>query len=164
MASRIVVADASPLIGLAAAGAFELLRRLFAQITITDSVRDDVLSGGERPGALELAEGIRAGWIVVAEAPSGATVFPDLGAGEASTLYFAMGRPGRCLVIMDDLAGRAHARTRGMELTGLAGILIAARKHGYINRVSTLIEKLDASDFRLSRDLVDTILELAGEA
>lgn len=45
MASRLVVADASPLIGLAAAGAFDLLRRLFGQITITDSVRDEVLAG-----------------------------------------------------------------------------------------------------------------------
>lgn len=55
MASRLVVADASPLIGLAAAGAFDLLRRLFGQVTITDSVRDEVLAGGERPGARELA-------------------------------------------------------------------------------------------------------------
>lgn len=53
MAKRIVVADASPLIGLASAGAFDLLRQLYGQITITDIVRDEVLSGGPLPGALE---------------------------------------------------------------------------------------------------------------
>ena len=162
MARRLVVADASPLIGLAAAGAFDLLRRLFGQVTITNSVRDEVLTGGERPGAQELAEAIRTGWIIVVNAPFDASVFPDLGAGEASTLCFAMGRPGPCLVLMDDLAGRAHAHANGLALTGLAGVLIAARKHEYIDRVSALIEKLEGCDFRLSREVVDTILELAG--
>ena len=164
MARRLVVADASPLIGLAAAGAFDLLRRLYGQVTITDSVRDEVLAGGERPGARELAEAIRAGWIDVANAACDASVFPDLGAGEASTLCFAIGRSDPCLVLMDDLAGRAHARANGLALTGLAGILITARKHEYVESVRTLLEKLEASNFRLSRQVVDTILELAGEA
>ena len=61
MARRPVLADASPLIGLAAAGAFNLLRRLYGQVTITDSVRDEVLAGGDRPDAHELAEAIRVG-------------------------------------------------------------------------------------------------------
>ena len=51
MARRLVVADASPLIGLAAAGAFDLLRRLYGQVTITVSVHDEVLAGGDRPGS-----------------------------------------------------------------------------------------------------------------
>lgn len=164
MARRLVVADASPLIGLAAAGAFDLLRRLYGQVTITESVRDEVLAGGGRPGARELAEAIRAGWIVVVDAPWDAGVFPDLGAGEASTLCFAMGHPGPCLVLMDDLSGRAHARAVGLVLSGLAGVLIAARQHGYVDNVRTLLQKLEACNFRLSREVADTILELAGES
>ena len=164
MARRLVVADASPLIGLAAAGAFDLLRRLYGQVTITESVRDEVLAGGDRPGARELAEAIRAGWIVVVDAPWDAGVFPDLGAGEASTLCFAMGHPGSCLVLMDDLCGRAHARAIGLVISGLAGVLIAARQHDFVDNVRTLLEKLEACNFRLSREVVDTILELAGES
>ena len=164
MAPRLVVADASPLIGLAAAGVFDLLRRLFGQVTITDSVRDEVLAGGERPGARELAEAIRAGWIVVVDVPCDTSVFPTLGAGEASTLVYAMGQPEPCLVLMDDLPGRAHARANGLSLTGLAGVLVAARKHGYVDSVRALLKKLEACDFRLSREVIDTLLELAGEA
>lgn len=48
MAERFVVADASPLIGLAAAGAFDPLRRLFGRVTVTAAVRDEVLAGGGR--------------------------------------------------------------------------------------------------------------------
>ena len=88
MARRLVVADASPLIGLVAAGAFDLLRRLYGQVTITESVRDEVL----------------------------------------------------------------------------AGVLIAARQHEYEDNVRALLEKLEACNFRLSREVVDTILELAGES
>ena len=50
MAERLVAADASPLIGLAAAGAFDLLRRLFGEVTVTNAVRDEVLAGRELPG------------------------------------------------------------------------------------------------------------------
>ncbi len=53
------------------------------------ALRDEVLASGERPGARELDEAIRAGWIIVVNAPFDASVFPDLGAGEASTLCFA---------------------------------------------------------------------------
>ena len=51
MAERLVAADACPLIGLAAAGAFDLLGRLFDRVTVTDAVRDEVLAGGGRPSA-----------------------------------------------------------------------------------------------------------------
>ena len=88
MARRLVVADASPLTGLAAAGAFDLLRRLYGQVTITVSVRDEVL----------------------------------------------------------------------------AGVLIAARRYEYVDNVRALLEKLEVCDFRLSREVGDTILELAGES
>ncbi len=59
MAERLVAADARSLIGLAAAGAFHLLRTLFDQITVTAAVRDEVLAGSQLPDADELAEAIR---------------------------------------------------------------------------------------------------------
>jgi predicted nucleic acid-binding protein len=42
MAEKTVVSDASPLIGLAAAGGFELLLRLFGAVTVTSTVRREV--------------------------------------------------------------------------------------------------------------------------
>ena len=58
MADRFVAADASPLIGLATAGAFHLLKELFGRVTVTPAVRDEVLAGGSLPGAPELAEAV----------------------------------------------------------------------------------------------------------
>ncbi|MDE0448671.1 MAG: hypothetical protein OXH96_18565 [Spirochaetaceae bacterium] len=78
MAERLVAADASPLIGLAAAGEFDLLRRLFGQLTITNTVRDEVLAGADLPGAAELAAAIRDGWIQVEHTPAAKAAFADL--------------------------------------------------------------------------------------
>lgn len=164
MAERLVVADASPLIGLAAAGAFGLLHRLFDRVTVTTAVRDEVLAGGDRPGARELTEAIEDGWIEVAVVRSDREHFTDLGAGEASTLALAINHPGQCLVLMDEPLGRAHARAHGIAVTGLAGVLLAAKRAGLIPSVGPFLERLEGSDFRLSEELIRTVLKQAEEA
>ena len=90
--------------------------------------------------------------------------FTDLGAGEASTLALAINHPGRCLVLMDEPLGRAHARAHGIAVTGLAGVLLAAKRAGLIPSVGPFLERLERSDFRLSEELIRTVLEQAGEA
>lgn len=100
MADRFVAADASPLIGLATAGAFHLLKELFGRVKVTPAVRSEVLAGGSLPGAPELAAAIASGWIEVAEAPADVAAFTDLGAGEASTLALAVESPDDCLVLI----------------------------------------------------------------
>ena len=163
MANRLVVADASPLIGLAVAGEFDLLRKLFGRVMVTDAVRDEVLSGEDLPGSLELSNAIQAGWVVVVDVPFDAAAYPGLGAGEASTLGYATGHRASCLVLMDDLLGRSHAKANGLAHTGLAGVLVAAKKRGLLSEVRPLLGKLEAGNFRLSRQLVAALLEQVGE-
>ena len=164
MAERLVVADASPLNGLAAAGAFHLLHNLFDRVTVTAAVCDEVLAGGGRPGARELAEAIENGWIEVAATPVDSQHFTDLGAGEGSTLALAIEHPSQCLVLMDEPLGRAHARAHGIAVTGLAGVLLTAKREGFISSVRHFLERLEASNFRLSEEVIQTILDQAGEA
>ena len=242
MAKRLVAADASPLIGLAAAGAFQLPRRLFGTVTVTAAVRDEVLAriiherlqpsrgsfppdtssdllcdapgiavvglprpdekspagtrstsvprhrdekdrssrnqmrvfrlgvrelsglaGGDLPGARELAAAIQAGWIKVARTPSGTEIFPELDAGEASTLVLALKHRGERLVLMDEPLGRAQARALDIAVTGLAGVLLAAKRARLIRSVRPFFEQLAQSDFRISSEIVRAVLEEAGE-
>ena len=163
MAERLVAADASPLIGLAAAGAFHLLRKLFGRVTVASEVRDEVMAGDPRPGAREMTDAIANGWMEVAEVRLNKALFADLGAGEASTLALAIESPGRCLVLMDAPIGRAHARALGIAVTGLAGVLLAAKRAGFIASVSPLLDRLEDSNFRLSEELIRIVLEQAGE-
>jgi predicted nucleic acid-binding protein len=125
---RLVAADASPLIGLAAADAFGVLRELFGTLTITRTVKDEVMAGGDLPGARELLAAMRDGWIRVAPTPPETWSFPSLDAGEASTIALALQHRGAALVLMDDELGRAQAAALGLEVIGLAELLLAAKR------------------------------------
>ena len=163
MAERLVAADASPLIGLAAAGAFHLLRTLFDQITVTVTVRDEVLAGSQLPGAVELAEAIRDGWINVVDVSPDLITFANLDAGEASTLTLAIRHAGPCLVLMDEPAGRSYAQRHGIAVTGLAGMLVAAKNARLAHSIRPLLERLLDSGFRLSDEIIKAILVQAEE-
>ncbi len=126
---KFVTADASPLIGLAAAGAFEVLRALFGTIVVTRLVKDEVAAGADRPGARELDAALREGWIRVAPTPLETWAFAELDAGEASTIALARAHADS-LVLMDDLAGRDQAAALGLDVLDVPGVLAAARRAG----------------------------------
>src|SRR5262245_17036892 len=124
---RFVVADASPLIGLATAGALPLLRELFGTVMISRLVKDEVTGDPRRPGARELDAAMREGWVRVAPAPPETWRFAGLDSGEASTLALATEQEG-ALVLMDDAQGRAQAVALGLEVLDLAQVLLAAKR------------------------------------
>ena len=163
MAERLVAVDASPLIGLAKAGAFGLLRGLFGTIAVTRVVRDEVLAREDLPGAPELRSAIDARWVEVRAADADAEAFGDLDAGESSTLVLARAHRGRCLVVMDESLGRSHAEKPGIPVVGVAGILLAAKREGLLDAVGPIPDELDRSGFRLSRNVVEVVLKDAGE-
>jgi predicted nucleic acid-binding protein len=160
---RFVVADASPLIGLAAGGAFELLRRLFGTLTITRLVKDEVLARGDRPGARELAAALREGWIRVTPTPLATWRFEGIDAGEASTIAVA-GERDNALVLMDDVLGSARAKEHGLDVLDVAGILLEAKRAALIDAVRPLAKRLVRGGFTLSAEAHATLLAAAGEA
>jgi predicted nucleic acid-binding protein len=124
---KLVTADASPLIGLAAADAFGVLRELFGTVTITRIVKEEVMAGRGLPGAHELQAAMREGWIRVAPTPPETWRFASLDAGEASTIALALQHHGAALVLMEDELGRAQAVALGLEVMGLEELLRAAK-------------------------------------
>src|SRR5690606_11292482 len=141
-----VIADASPLIGLAAAGEFELLRRLYGTILVSRAVLDEVLAGGARAGAGELDAALREGWIRAAPTPLETWRLPELGTGEASVLALALERPG-ALVLMDDAAGRAQAEALGLAVLELPGVLLEAKRAGLVERIEPILARLERKGF-----------------
>lgn len=164
MAKPTVLADASSLIGLGAIGELSLLRELYSATTITHAVSREVLAKDDLPGARELAQAIRAGWVTTIHAPSGQAEFPTLGEGEASTLSLAISNSAPCLVIMDDLSGRAHAKAKDLAFTGVAGVLVLAKRQAIRAEIRPILEELEANGFRLSRQVIEAVLKEAGEA
>ena len=160
---RLVLSDSSPLIALAAAGGFGLLRELFGVVSITVPVRDEVLAGGERAGATDLRRALRAGWIRVQRIPKYAPAFPNLGAGEASILGTAVASGGDCYLVIDDESARREARARGLEFTGTLGVLIVAKHRRLIPAVKPFLARLVEYGFHLLPELGQSVLDEAGE-
>lgn len=125
-----VFSDASPLIALAAAGAFDLLRRLFGRVSITATVGREVLAGKGRPGEHELRVAIREGCIRVHPDRRPHPGLVDLGAGEATTLAAAAHAGAGCLILIDDPVARQRASALGLRMTGTAGVLLTAKQRG----------------------------------
>ena len=164
MGKGIVAADASPLITLASAGAFDLLRKLFGRILVTTAVRNEVLAGGTRPGVRELNAAVEEGWAVIVEtAPTGAT-FRGRGAGEASVLALVRDQSEPSLLLLDDPLARSHARALGKPATGVVGILLMAKRQRLIPEVGPLLQRLTSSGFRLSDQVLRDALAEAGES
>ncbi|MEJ1964395.1 MAG: DUF3368 domain-containing protein [Gammaproteobacteria bacterium] len=161
---KIVLSDTSPLIGLAVADAFEILRRLFTTISITESVRREVTARKTLPGAAEVRQGIDDGWIQRLRDPRAGLSFPTLGPGETTILNVALRVAPQCLVLMDDAAARAEAHARGIAVTGTAGVLLVARRRKLIPAVRPRLEKLFAAGFRMSPGVIGAILEESGES
>jgi hypothetical protein len=162
--TRVVFSDASPLIALAAGGAFDLLRELFGTVTVTAAVRREVLAGKGRPGERELRAAIREGWVRIRRNPGPDSMLADLDDGEATTLAAASCADAPCLVLIDDPVARRRARQLGLSVTGTAGLLLAAKRRGLITAVRPLLEGLMRADFRHSAEVVTAVLEEAGEA
>jgi predicted nucleic acid-binding protein len=160
--SAFVVADASPLIGLAAARAFHVLRQLYDTVTITRLVKDEVTGHANRPGARELEAAMREGWIRVAAAPPETWAFPALDPGEASTIALAR-EHADSLVLMDDALGREQAAALGLEALGLTGVLLAAKQAGIVNAVRPLLERLARRGFVLPDTELQSALASAAE-
>jgi predicted nucleic acid-binding protein len=160
--ARVVVADASPLIGLATAASLQLLRDLFGTVTITRLVKDEVMGWPDRPGARELDAAMREGWIRVAAAPPETWAFTGIDGGEASTIALAAQHAG-ALVLMDDTLGTAQAVAVGLEVLGLAGLLLAAKRARHIEAVQPLVARLAGRGFTLPEDVRHALLRDAGE-
>jgi len=160
--SAFVVADASPLIGLAAARAFHVLRELYGTATITRLVKDEVTGHANRPGARELEAAMREGWIRVAPAPPETWEFPTLDSGEASTIALAR-EHADALVLMDDARGREQAAALGLEVLGVADVLLAAKRAGIVKLVRPLLAQLARRGFVLPESAAQAALANAGE-
>lgn len=163
MARGLVAVDASSLIGLAAVDALDLLERLYGAVVITTAVREEVAAGEGLPGAVEIEAAIDAGWIRVVDVGSGTMDFSGLGAGEASTLWLAIAHAGQKLVVIDEQRARTRARALGISVTGVVGVLLAAKREGHIDEISSFLQGLGSSGFRLSQELIRTALSQAGE-
>lgn len=66
--------------------------------------------------------------------------------------------------LIDDRRGRRIAQLNGIHFVGSLGVLLAAKKRGLIVQIAPALNRLANSRIFIDQDLIQTVLELAGES
>jgi predicted nucleic acid-binding protein len=158
---RLLVADAGPLIFLAKLGRLDLLTE--SDVRIPAAVMAEISAKADE--ACKQIEQAASHWLKVVEVKNRAAVqllLADLDLGEAEVIAIAKEINAETL-LLDDLDARRFARRVGLSTIGTVGILLAARLQGKIPSVKDEIERLQTHGFRISKALMEEVLEAAGE-
>ncbi len=163
MAGR-VLSDASPLIGLARVDGLPWLPALFGEVWVPQEVRDEVLPGRGLADELTLLAAFAHGRLRVAEVAPDTPALPELDEGEAACIRLGLASGAPALLLMDERAGRAIAIDHGLQVAGTAAVIGMARARGLIPSAREVFARLHASDFRISAEVIATVLRRVGES
>ncbi len=156
-----VVGDASVFIALQRIGDQDLLRRLYGEVHVPAAVWHEVFSSETHDGSI-----VSPDWLVrhvIAPRSSGSLWPESLDAGEAEAILLACELPAD-LLLLDEAAGRAVARRLVLNVTGVVGLLIEAKRQGKIAAVKPCLEQLRASGFWLGDKVFEEALTRANES
>ena len=161
--AAVVIADASPLIGLARVNGLSWLQALFQEVLVTDVVIGEVLTGTFPESESTIQAALTAGWLKVVNSTAQEPELPDLDEGEVASIRLALEAPGEALLLIDERAGRSVAQELGLRVAGTAAVIGLAKQHGLIESARTVFAELHVSDFRIAAAVIQTVLERCGE-
>ena len=160
----VIVSNSSPLINLSLIGRLNILERKFSEIVIPQAVwREVVVDGFGKPGAKEVE---RARWIKVQDVKD-RNLVTSLGryldAGESEAIALAL-EVGADIILLDERDARDTAQAFGLNILGVIGVLIWARKKQWVpNLKDELIRLQEVARFRFSGELYRRALVEVGE-
>ena len=149
-----VVSDTSPLNYLIQTGHVDVLPALFDRILVPFAVYNEL--------AHELAPAVVRGWL--SHTPDWFEVgeiylqqgVSEIDRGEAEAIEMA--RSLGVLVLLDDKRGREFAMRQGVLAIGTIGIIDRAGRRGLLS-FADAIRQLEATNFHISKDILNTLLE-----
>ena len=146
-------------------GQLDLLGQLYNEIVIPKAVFNEITHVGNTDASAKAVP--TTAWIKIQTATGQefiSTLRTELDAGEAEAIALAVElNAGR--VLMDERLGRAIAMRLGLEVTGVLGILTAAKRNDLISEVKPLLDALvDQVGFWIDRQLYTEVLQVVGES
>ena len=152
----IVVSGSSPVTSLIHVGRLALLADLYGTVLIPQAVRRELIrSHRSLPPFLEVREAQDQQMVHRLEV--------ELDLGEAEAIVLAK-EAHADLLLIDEKLGRQVAAREGVPITGLMGVLVAAKRGGHINSVREVVGELEVSaGFRVSETVKLEVFLEAGE-
>ncbi len=133
-------------------GELDLLQKAFGEIITTKEVLQEF--GEDLPN-----------WVLVKSATDKyrqRILETQVDRGEASAIALAL-EYSESMIILDDYKERKVAENLGLEITGTIGVIIIAKKRGVINSIKPFLEKILATNFRISEEIERQALKDAEE-
>ena len=148
----IVIADTSCFILLTKINEIDLLHKVYKSVYTTPEIAAEFKN--------ELPD-----WVVIQRVKNNEILLSlevELDKGEASAIALTHELPN-AIVVLDDWGARKVATRLKITFTGTFGIIVRAKQNGIIPSVTSILEKVKQTNFRISDELIATILSEAGE-
>lgn len=160
----IIVSNTSPISNLAKVGQLNLIQQLYGTIVIPTAVYEELLD--ERAGETVIAAVQSATWVEIQPVQNQELVSElrnRVNVGEAEAIALAI-EVNATRLLIDERLGRQAATEQGLRITGVLGILVAAKHQGLITAVKPTMDDLVAqAGFRVSSQLYADVLIAASE-
>jgi len=158
-----LVSNTGPIIALSAIDHLEILKKIFEEVILPETVHNEIMQGGKDFAGLGFYR--KATWIKVQSLTN--PIEPLLGTlldkGEASVIQLAR-ETGADFVLIDERKARKIARKiYGIHVVGSARILLEAKHRGLIPKVREPLEGMRSAGYWIHDDIMKTALEQAHE-
>ncbi len=161
-----VVSNTSPVFNLAMIGRLSLLREQVGEIWIPAAVQEELRVEEDLPGSQAVREALQAGWLRIKKVKDPVLVQVlqrDLDRGEAEAIVLAVQVQAR-QVLLDEREGRRVAKSLGLKVSGVLGILLRARREGRLPSLRGVIQELqEKAGFRIGAELCAELIREVGE-
>ncbi len=163
----IIVSDTSPISNLIIVGYVHLLPQLFGNVIIPNAVYQELLANGSDHPVTQTVQTLD--WLEIRSVIDQQQVEVlererNLDPGEANAIVLALELQATQLLI-DERLGRVEAKRQGLRITGILGILLAAKQQALISEVRPITDALiQQANFRISPQLYSEVLQLARES
>ena len=160
--TKIIVADASPLIALGQTPVLNQLKQLNLMLMAPAAVLNECKVPG-KPACHAIESAIHCGTIKpIPDQPDNHPLLQQLQTlldnGEAQAIIAAM-QLNACIMI-DEKKGRKESRKRGLKVIGSLTLLLQARRHNLIGPLKPITDDLRQNGIRYSDSVIHELLEL----
>jgi len=150
---NIVISDTSSLILFHKIGEFDLIRKVYKNISTTAEVAEEFSE--------QLPKWIKIESVKDKKYQEFLETQVDIGEASAIALAKEMNNP---LLLLDDLKARKLARKLNLKFTGTLGVINKAKQIGVIYKVKPLVDKLLSTNFRISENIINEFLRINNES
>lgn len=144
---KMIISDTSCLILFHKIGELDLLRKVYETVTTTPEVAKEFM--------YTLPDWIRIEEVKDKKYQDFLETQIDWGEASAIALAKEMESP---LVLLDDLKARKLAVKLNLKVTGTLGVIHKAKQIGVLENIKPIIEKLQATNFRISENILEELL------